>query len=229
MIAHRSRYPRGWWIAVLFIVGSTLFALGAVPYYSEAVGLRATAVTFFVGSVFFTVAAFLQYREAVDGIPARRNDQRRFWVWAPRDVDWLACAVQFAGTLWFNWSTANALRVNLDAGTADQRVWRPDALGSVAFLVASGLAWMQARRDIVDGQPKPRAWWIGAVNLLGSVAFGVSAIAAFIVPATGDVWNAELSNLGTLVGAICFLVGAILLLPSHVRAQRGSPRKEHAP
>ena len=36
---------------------------------------------------------------------------------------------------------------------------------------------------------------------------------AYVVPASDDVWNAEVSNLGTLVGAICFLVGAILLLP----------------
>ena len=60
----------------------------------------------------------------------------------------------------------------------------------------------------------PRDWWIGVANLLGSVAFGVSAVAAFIVPATGDAWNAELSNLGTLVGALCFLIGAVMLLPS---------------
>jgi hypothetical protein len=206
---------RGWWIAVLFIIGSTLFGLGAVPYYSEAVGLEADALTFFIGSLFFTAAAFLQYRESVDDLAAVHHaHDRRFWVWAPRDVDWLACAVQFAGTLWFNWSTGNALRLNLDAGTEDKRVWRPDALGSVAFLVASGLAWMDARSEVIDGEPKPRAWWIAVANLLGSVAFGVSAVAAYVVPASGDVWNAEVSNLGTLVGAICFLIGAILLLPS---------------
>ena len=60
---------RGRWIAWLFIVGSSLFALGAVPLYAEAVGLRVDAVTFFVGSLFFTSAAFLQYREAVDALP----------------------------------------------------------------------------------------------------------------------------------------------------------------
>ena len=211
----RRTRGRDWWIAVLFIVGSSLFALGAVPYYSEAVGLRATALTFFIGSVFFTSAAFLQYRQAVDGLPAEHNpERRRFWLLAPRDVGWLACAVQFAGTLWFNWSTANAVRLNLDAAEADQRVWRPDALGSAAFLVASGLAWMDASNAMVDGQPKSRDWWIGAANMLGSVAFGVSAVAAYVVPASGDVWNAEISNLGTLVGAICFLIGAILLLPA---------------
>ena len=32
--------------------------------------------------------------------------------------------------------------------------------------------------------------------------------------ASGDVWDAELANLGTVVGALCFLVGATLLLPA---------------
>ena len=36
---------RGWWIAVLFAVGSLLFALGTVPAYVDAVGARWDAVT----------------------------------------------------------------------------------------------------------------------------------------------------------------------------------------
>ena len=222
---HHEARRRRWWIAVLFIIGSTLFALGAVPYYSEAVGLRATALTFFIGSVFFTSAAFLQYRESVDGVPAVDIPQdRRFWVWAPGNVGWLACAVQFAGTLWFNWSTGNAVRVNLDAAAEDQRVWRPDALGSIAFLVASGLAWMDALATSSMGSRKPRLWWIAVANLLGSIAFGVSAVAGYVVPTSDDVWNAEVSNLGTLVGAICFLIGAILLLPPRtVGSEQATP------
>jgi hypothetical protein len=54
--------------------------------------------------------------------------------------------------------------------------------------------------------------------MAGSIAFGVSAVASYIVPADGDLWNAELSNLGTFVGALCFLVGAALLLPAARRA-----------
>jgi hypothetical protein len=203
------------WMAWLFIVGSSLFALGAVPFYAEAVGLGLCAVTFFVGSLFFTSAAFLQYREAVAVLPAVGDTRRRsFWVWAPRNLGWLACAVQLAGTLWFNWSTGNALRVNLSAAATDQRVWRPDAMGSIAFLLASGLALRDAGRTVVAGRPKPRTWRIGVINLAGSVAFGISAIAAFVVPSSGEVWNAELSNLGTLVGAVCFLLGAVLMLNS---------------
>jgi len=92
-------------------------------------------------------------------------------------------------------------------------VWRPDALGSIAFLVASGLALMEARRGVVAGRPKARTWKSCVANMVGSVAFGVSAVASYVVPATGNVWNAELTNLGTFVGAVCFFIGAILLLP----------------
>lgn len=200
-------------IAWLFIVGSSLFALGAVPQYAEAVGLRWCAATFFAGSLFFTGAAFLQYRGAVDALPAVGSTRRNsFWAWAPRNLGWLAGAVQLAGTLWFNWSTGNALRENLSAALTDQRVWRPDALGSVAFLVSSGVALRDAGRGAIAGLPRPRTWKIGVINVAGSVAFGISAIAAFVIPSSGNMWNAELSNLGTLVGALCFLTGAILML-----------------
>ena len=57
------------------------------------------------------------------------------------------------------------------------------------------------------------AWWITLANLVGSVAFGVSAVAGYISPATGQSRNAERSNLGTFTGAVCFLVGALLLMP----------------
>jgi hypothetical protein len=45
------------------------------------------------------------------------------------------------------------------------------------------------------------------------VAFGVSAVAGYISPSTGQLHNAELSNLGTFTGALCFLAGALLLMP----------------
>src|SRR5271157_1417221 len=107
---------RGWWIAVLFAVGSLLFALGAVPGYASAVGTRWDAVTFFVGSLFFTAAGFLTYREAVDAGPQPPGGaRRRFFVFRPRSIDWSATAVQLVGTLFFNASTGNTLRVDLTA------------------------------------------------------------------------------------------------------------------
>ena len=50
------------------------------------------------------------------------------------------------------------------------------------------------------------------MNLVGSVAFGVSAVASYVT-SSGQLLSLALTNLGTFVGALCFLVGAILLLP----------------
>ena len=214
---------RGWWIAVLFAVGSLLFALGAVPGYASAVGARWDAVTFFIGSLFFTAAGFLTYREAVDAGPqAPGGARRRFFVYQPHRIDWWATAVQLAGTLFFNISTGNALRADLTAQAAHQHVWRPDAFGSVCFLVASALAWFEVCHGWAAWRPRSWSWWITLANLIGSIAFGVSAVAGYINPATGQLHNAERSNLGTFIGALCFLAGALLLLPE--RTEETAPQ-----
>ncbi len=205
---------RGWWIGILFAVGSTLFALGAVPGYAALVGVVADSVTFFAGSLFFTAAGFLQYREVVDAGPdGPPAGWRRVFTYSPGRIDWWATAIQLVGTLFFNLSTGNAIRLDLSTQAAQHHVWRPDALGSVCFLVASALAWFEVSHGWSSWQPGNVSWWIATANLVGSVAFGVSAVAAFVVPATGKLLNVELSNLGTFVGSLCFLGGAVLLLP----------------
>jgi hypothetical protein len=50
--------------------------------------------------------------------------------------------------------------------------------------------------------------------MLGSMAFMVSAIAGFVVPSTGTVLDLRLDIAGTLIEAVCFLVGAALMLPA---------------
>ena len=211
----------GWWIGVLFAVGSLCFALGAAPGYVDAVGVATDSVTFFVGSLFFTVAAFLQYLEVVHAPRLPRGigttERRRSFSWEPQRVEWWAALVQLAGTLLFNVSTFDAMRGQLSATQANRLVWTPDALGSICFLVASGLAWADVGQAWWSWQPRNPSWRITALNLGGSMAFGVSAVASHVVPASDQPRNVALMNLGTFVGALCFLIGALLLLPERTR------------
>lgn len=207
---------RGWWIAVLFAAGSLLFALGAVPGYADAVGTRWDSVTYFAGSLLFTAASFLAYREAVDASP-RGLGRRRFFVYQPGRIDWWATAVQLAGTVYFNVSCGVAMVTDLSASTANQYVWRPDAIGSICFLVSSVLSWYEACHGWAAWRPRSYSWWITLANLIGSLAFGVSAAAGYVNPVTGEVHNLERAGTQTLIGAICFLIGAILLLPERTR------------
>jgi len=215
-------WARGWWIAILFAVGSLLFALGAVPGYGGAVGALGDAVTYFVGSLFFTTASFLSYREAVDAAPGALNPtHRRFLVYQPRRIDWWATAVQLAGTLYFNVSTGVATVTDLSAQAAHRHMWRPDAIGSVCFLVSSALAWYEVCHGWVAWRPRAWSWWITLVNLIGSIAFGISAVAGYVNPVTGQVHNAGRADTQTLIGAVCFFIAAVLLLPERTEEVGG--------
>ncbi|HEX4396935.1 MAG TPA: hypothetical protein VH136_04830, partial [Trebonia sp.] len=213
---------RGWWIAILFAIGSLLFAIGSVPGYASAAGAVGDTVTYFVGSLFFTTASFLSYREAVDASPGTLNPaHRRFFVYQPRRIDWWATAVQLVGTLYFNVSTGVAMVTDLSAQTAHQHVWRPDAIGSVCFLVSSALAWYEICHGWAAWRPRSYSWWITLLNLVGSIAFGISAMAGYINPVTGQVHDAGRADAQTLIGAVCFLIGAVLLLPERTQPVSG--------
>src|SRR6476661_5387331 len=101
----------GWWMGVLFALGSACFAVAAIVSQWASVPRPGIGVTYFVGSIFFTVAAYLQFGETVNvqRAPRRAGDDMRSRLrpasWEPRRIDWLASAIQLAGTLFFNLST----------------------------------------------------------------------------------------------------------------------------
>ena len=206
-----------WWIALLFMVGSLCFAVGALPGYLDLVGVDADNVTFFIGSMFFTGAGVLQYLETANApgaaIESRRPQRFRLLTWEVRRIDWWASLIQLVGTVFFNVSTFHALASGLTTTEIKHLVWRPDAIGSMCFLVASALAWAEAGHRWVSWRPRRVSWWIALLNLGASVAFGASAFAAKLIGSSGQVRNVELVNLGTFLGAIGFLIGAALLLP----------------
>lgn len=63
------------------------------------------------------------------------------------------------------------------------------------------------------------SWWIAILNLVGSIAFGISAIGAYVLPSTGLPKNEVIVNLSTFIGAICFFVGGLLLLPERTKEE----------
>jgi len=215
----------GWWIGVLFAIGAGFFALGAAPGYVYKVGNKADAITFFIGSIFFTSAAALQFLEAINvrrkELHAEGKQRLRVLALEPKSYAWWACLVQLAGTIYFNVSTLMAINTSLSGTQVDKLVWNPDAFGSVCFLIASLLAWLELGRAARAARPRTLSWWIVYLNFAGSFAFGVSAAASYIVPTTGNDVNKMLVNLGTFVGALCFQVGAILLLPERTREKLG--------
>lgn len=188
--------PSTTWVAVLFAAGSTCFLVAPFPRFLELVGERADAAVFFVGSLLFTSAAALQW------LPFGQ----------PHGIGWWSNTWQLVGTVFFNATTFRALSTAVGPADYDRVVWRPDAFGSVCFLVSGALAWAAVAGALRRLPPRTLDGAIAAVNLAGCLAFGVSAAAAYVVPSTSQALNAQLANSTTSLGALAFLVGALLLL-----------------
>ena len=90
--------------------------------------------------------------------------------------------------------------------------------GSIAFLIASHLAWQFVCQRLWRVHPEDADWWVSALNYVGSIFFMLSAIAAFTLETTGEVLNLTIVNSGTFLGAVCFFVGAYLLPTTHARS-----------
>ena len=54
---------------------------------------------------------------------------------------------------------------------------------------------------------------IATLNLVGSIAFGIAAVASYVVPSTGSAIDLAWANLFTALGGVCFFAGSVLLLP----------------
>ena len=92
--------------AAAFLVGGSLFAIGAALSQAHIGGPRLAAVVYMVGGVFFSTGGYASVLLAINA-PHRRRDGSwgslpwRWWAREPRNYDYLAAAVLFAGTLVF--------------------------------------------------------------------------------------------------------------------------------
>jgi len=208
------------WMSLLFATGSVCFFVGPFPGYAQLVGATAVGVTFFVGSIFFTGGGAIQTWLAFPGRHAPGAGRAAWW----------AAAIQSAGTLFFNVTTFQGLSTLPSNAGYNRLVWRPDAFGSVCFLVSGFIAYRAAARHGWRPARTGPGWWQPAVNLLGCIFFGISAVAGFVVPSTGSILDLAAANWNTSAGAACFLACALatLFARPHDEEPAGAADRRHA-
>ncbi len=200
-----------------FVVGGSLFALGAAIAQLGSGNATASASIYFAGGTFFSTGGYASLLGAInapcgvsaDGTPVA--DPWRWWSYEPQRIDWLSTFVLFAGTLAFGVSLTTAFLRGLTTHQVNRLIWSPEMIGCILFLISGHLAMGEIchrlrpclrRRDL--------GWAIVAINQAGSILFMVSALAAFTRPVTGSVVNVDVANWGTLTGAVCFAIGGVM-------------------
>jgi len=200
--------------AAAFLVGGSLFALGAALAQADVGGPRLASVVYLVGGVFFSTGGYASVLLAINAPHRRRDgtwagDRWRWWGREPGNYDFLAAAVLFSGTLVFAINLVDSMIGELTAAQEDRLVWSPDIIGCLLFLVSGLLAMVDISGSWWRLRGEGLGWWIVFVNQVGSVLFMVSGVASF-VRADGDMIAVGIANWGTLTGALCFAVAGVM-------------------
>jgi hypothetical protein len=213
--------------AVSFVIGGSLFSLGAL-FAQLGVGAARTAdVVYLVGGVFFSLGGYASVVQAVntptdvDEHGSLSSERWRWWAFLPRHIGWMSAAVLFVGTLLFGVSLVAAFAQNLTVRQSNGYIWFPDILGCLCFLASGHLALLEVCHGRIGILTRELGWWIVAVNQVGSVLFFLAGLAAFTRPATSEVISLGVVNGGTFLGALCFVVGGVL--QAFERPDAGSP------
>ena len=210
-VGRRRVSERSRWInavsATAFVVGGSLFALGAALAQGDVGGPRLPAIVYLVGGLFFSTGGYAAVLQVING---PRDAGWRWWSVEPRRPEWLSTVVLFVGTLVFAINLVDSLIGELSTAQYNRLVWSPDMVGCALFLVSGHLAMVEISGTWLPcWRPRDLGWRIVAVNQLGSVLFMVSAVASF-VHRDGDMIAVGIANWGTLTGALCFAVAGVM-------------------
>jgi hypothetical protein len=193
--------------ATAFVLGGSLFAIGAALAQGDVGGPRLAAGVYLVGGVFFSTGGYAAVLQIVNG---PHEGRWRWWSAEPGRLEWLSTVVLFAGTLVFAINLLDSLIGDLSPAQYDRLVWSPDMIGCALFLVSGHLAMVEISGSWLPcWRPRELGWRIVAVNQLGSILFMTSAVAS-LVRASGDMIAVGIANWGTLTGALCFAAAGVL-------------------
>jgi hypothetical protein len=209
-------------MGAFFGLGSLCFVLGPLGAYSNAVGAHADALTFFLGSILFTLGGASQCLLAAPERPHR-----------PTGVaTWRTAWVQSVGTLLFNLMTFAAITIAATDHTYNTVVWGPNAIGSACFLISGAIFYLSSPRRGLLPRFEHEGWWEAAVNLLGCILFGISALTSYATGHAGTLISTGVTNWTTTLGAACFLACAltacglgVTLKAPRLRQLRNLPRE----
>jgi hypothetical protein len=200
--------------AAAFILGGSLFALGAAFAQLEVGTLATVNITYLVGGFFFSLGGYASILLVLNAAHDRRDqateERMQWWSYQPQRRDWMSAVVLFTGSLLFAVSLVAAFAAGLTPRQSDGWIWLPDILGCVCFLVSGRLAMLDVGAGHVAVRVHVLTWWVVAINQLGSILFFLAGIAAFTRPATSTALDVELVNWGTFAGALCFAVGGLV-------------------
>ncbi len=207
--------------ATSFLVGGSLFAVGAALAQLDVGGPLLPAGVYLVGGAFFCSGGYVSLLQLING-PHQRADGSfapeawRWWGFERERLEWLSAAALFTGTLVFAVLLVDTFLSELSAApelspeVRNRLIWSPDMVGCALFLISGHFAMVELTGTWLPRRwPREIGWDIVVVNQAGSVLFMVSAVASY-VHRSGELFSEALANWGTFGGAVCFAIAGAM-------------------
>ncbi len=233
-----------WWLAVLFSIGSALFVAGAAGSLAPSLfgGQWRMSVfaegCYFTGALLFTAATYGMLLEALNTDPdvvlngsAAQRQRFRWFLTSPAELTRLEVAIPVVfliGSVTFNYETTGALGHLLHL-LPRIGLWQATMVGSVLFLLASALQFVEAGHRYASVEVRDISWWIGLLFVVGSVGFVAGSLPGLGTPGLPDAsqdTGALIVKVGFLTGALAYLAGSYLMLPELFAELRSAPTPE---
>jgi hypothetical protein len=201
--------------ATSFVIGGSLFAIGAALAQADVGGPLLPASVYLAGGAFFCSGGYTSVLQVVNAPRERPGSgfEARPWRWWAAEwgrLEWVSAVALFVGTLVFAILLVDSFISELTPAQQDRLIWSPDIVGCALFLVSGHFAMVELTGTWFPRHPPHELGWrIVVVNQLGSVLFMVSAVASF-VHRDGDLLAAGIANWGTLTGALCFAIAGVM-------------------
>ncbi|MDP9475356.1 MAG: hypothetical protein M3R38_06645 [Actinomycetota bacterium] len=200
-----------WWVAVGFMLGSALFALGAgaslwfPAFMNTELVKRIADWSYFVGTTIFSVAVYLRLLETINADPhpgraRRRPDENfRWFAWQPKRLSYVEVFILLVGV-----SAKEGINWLLSV---------PSLLGAVLFVAGTYLQVAEVCHRYLCLKLRSISWWSALFNFLGCIGFLVGAYAGLGVPGLSTPADPSIVKAAYLQGSVFFLVGSYLMLP----------------
>lgn len=214
-----------WWIAVGFVVGSALFALGASSslwfpaFISTELASRIADWSYFIGATVFTVATYLQVLETINSDPHperarhRSDEEFRWFAWQPKRLSHLEAFLYFVGSILFNIETGFVILGISGPEGINWWLSVPSVLGAILFVTGGYLQVMESCHRYLCFRFRSISWYSATLNFLGCAGFVVGAAASLGVPGLSIPSDPTIVKVAYLQGSVFFLVGGYLMLP----------------
>lgn len=229
-----------WWIALVFMIGSVFFVVGAagslVPEYfgSEHAMSAFAESSYFLGATLYTASIYAQLLETINAdrtiAPDRSTRAPKQFRWFAFEVTHLEFLVPFVlllGSLVFNYETVFAVGATFDV-LPRLGLWASSLLGSLLFLASGVLQFIEAGHGYLRFDPRNVSCWVGLLFIIGSIGFVLGSLPGLGTPGlpTNDTGaGALIVKIGFLVGGIAYLAGSYLMLPEMFTQLRDQSRR----